>query len=356
MLKFEKRENIPLYLRILIPLVSILLGVLIGGIAVMFSRVNPLTVYKAIFIGAFGSTYVFSETIVVAIPLLLISVGLILVFKMNYWNIGAYGQYIMGAIFSTYFALNSAETMSRPILLIMMCIAGLIGGALWALIPAALKAYWKVNEVITTLLLNYIALYILQFLMHGPWRNPRSFGFPLTKIFELNAQLPKLIPHTRIHLGLIFGIVAAIIIWIIIKKTKFGYEIKVIGENENAARYAGIHIAKNIILAMVISGGLAGLAGMAQISGIIHMLQMEINPDYGYTAIIVAWLSGLNSLTAMIVSFFLGGLFAGASQIQMTMKVPIGIVGLIESAILFFLLGGAILTNYKLYYKGRKII
>src|SRR5665811_1294596 len=153
MLKFEKRENIPLYLRILIPLVSILLGVLIGGIAVMFSHVNPLTVYKAIFIGAFGSTYVFSETIVVAIPLLLISVGLILVFKMNYWNIGAYGQYIMGAIFSTYFALNSSETMSRPILLMIMCIAGLIGGAIWELIPAALKAYWKVNEVITTCLL-----------------------------------------------------------------------------------------------------------------------------------------------------------------------------------------------------------
>jgi simple sugar transport system permease protein len=192
--------------------------------------------------------------------------------------------------------------------------------------------------------------------MYGPWRNPRSFGFPLTKIFDLNAQLPKLISHTRIHLGLIFGIIAAIIIWVMIKKTKFGYEIRVIGENEIAARYAGINIAKNIILAMVISGGLAGLAGMAQISGIIHMLQIEINPDYGYTAIIVAWLSGLNSLTAMIVSFFLGGLFAGASQIQITMKVPIGIVGLIESSILFFLLGGAILTNYKLCYKGRKII
>jgi len=356
MLRFEKREKISVQLRILIPLISILLGVLVGGIAVMFSHVNPLTVYKAIFIGAFGSTYVFSETIVVAIPLLLISVGLILVFKMNYWNIGAYGQYIIGAIFGTYFALNSAETMSRPILLTVMCIAGIVGGALWALIPATLKAYWKVNEVISTILLNYIALYILKFLMYGPWRNPQNFGFPLTKTFDLNAQLPKLVMRTRIHLGLIFGIIMAIIIWIIIKKTKFGYEIRVIGENEIAARYTGINIEKNITIAMIISGGLAGLAGMVQISGIIHMLQIEINPDYGYTAIIVAWLSGLNPLTAMIVSFFLGGLFVGASQIQITMKVPIGIVGLIESSILFFLLGGVILTNYKLYYKGRKII
>ena len=329
---------------------------LVGGVAVMFSHINPFKVYKALFIGAFGSSYVFSETIVVAIPLILISVGLVLVFKMNFWNIGAYGQYIIGAIFGTYFALNSPETMSRPALLTIMCIAGIVGGALWALIPAALKAYWEVNEVITTLLLNYIALYILKFSMYGPWRNPRSFGFPLTKTFDLNAQLPKLISHTRIHLGLIFGIIAAIIIWIIIEKTRFGYEIRVIGENKNAARYAGINIGKKVMIAMLISGGLAGLAGLSQVSGVIHMLQIQINPDYGYTAIIVSWLSGLNSLVALIISVFLGGLSAGASQIQITMKVPIGIVGLIESSILFFLLGGAIITNYKLYYKGRKII
>lgn len=355
MLKFEKRENISLRLRILIPLVSVLLGILVGGIAMMFSRINPLEVYGALFIGAFGSTYVFSETIVVAIPLILISVGLVLVFKMNFWNIGAYGQYIMGAIFGTYFALITPENFSRTYLLIIMCIAGIIGGALWALLPAALKAYWKVNEVISTLLLNYIALYILKFLMYGPWRNPRSFGFPLTKTFALNARLPKLIAHTRIHLGLIFAIVAAIFIWWLIKKTKFGYEIRVIGENEITAGYAGMDTGRKILVAMLISGGLAGLAGLTQISGIIHMLQIEINPDYGYTAIIVAWLSGLNSLTALIVSLFLGGLFAGASQIQITMKVPIGIVGLIESSILFFLLSGAILTNYKLNFKRRKI-
>jgi len=244
MLKFEKRENISLRLRILIPLISVFLGMLFGGIAMIFSRINPLEVYKALFIGAFGSTYVFSETIVVAIPLILISVGLILVFKMNFWNIGAYGQYIMGAIFGTYFALITPENFSRTYLLIIMCIAGIIGGALWALLPAALKAYWKVNEVISTLLLNYIALYILKFLMYGPWRNPRSFGFPLTKTFALNNRLPKLIAHTRIHLGLILAIIAAIFIWWLIKKTKFGYEIKVIGENEIAAGYAGINIGK----------------------------------------------------------------------------------------------------------------
>ncbi len=351
-LRFEKREKVSVQLRILVPLVSILLGILTGGIAILFARINPLRVYKALFFGAFGSRYAFSETLVVAIPLILISLGLILAFRMNFWNIGAYGQYIIGAVFGSFLALNTPDTSSRIFLLTIMCVAGITGGALWALIPGMLKAFLRVNEVISTLLLNYIALYILKYFMYGPWKDPTSYGFPLSKAFALNAQLPRLFPHTRVHLGLIFGIVAAIIVLTIIKKTKFGYELKVIGEGENAARYGGINIAKNILVTMIISGGLAGLAGLSQVSGVIHMLQIEINPDYGYTAIIVAWLSGLNPVAVIFVSIFLGGLIAGASQIQIAMRVPAGIVGIIETSILFFLLGGAILTNYKVRFRA----
>lgn len=356
MLRFEDREKVSIQLRVMIPLISILLGISTGGIAMIFSKINPFKVYKAIFIGAFGNTYSLSETIVVSIPLILMSVGLVLVFKMHYWNIGAYGQYIMGAIFGTYFAINSTETVSRFYLLTLMFIFGIIGGVLWSLIPSILKGYWKVNEVITTLLLNYIALYILKFLMYGPWRNPKYFGFPLTETFNINSQLPKLIPKTRIHFGLIFAIVASIIIWYLINRTVFGYEIKAIGHNEIASKCAGISIEKNIVIATAISGGLSGLAGFSQVSGLFHMLQIEINAGYGYTAIIIAWLSGLNPLISILVSLFFGGLFSGISQIQITMKVPIGIVGLIEGSILFFLLGGAILTNYKLYFKRRESI
>jgi len=355
MLRFEKREAVSTRLKILIPLISTVLGIAVGGIAILLAHTNPLKVYKALIIGSFGSAYTFSETLVVAIPLILIAAGLILVFKMNFWNIGAYGQYIIGAIFGSFFALNAPATMSRFSLLTIMCIAGFVGGALWALIPAALRAFWNVNEVITTLLLNYVALYILKYFMYGPWRDPTSHGFPLSKPFALNAQLPRIFPHTRLHIGLIFGVIAAIIIWIIIKKTKFGYEIRVIGENKRAARYAGINIAKNIFIAMGISGGLAGLAGLAQLSGIIHMLQIEINPGYGYTAIIVAWLSSLNPIAAIFVSILLGSLEAGGYQIQMAMRVPFGIVGTIESAILFFLLGGEIFKRYKITFRRSKL-
>jgi len=313
-----------------------------------------LEVYRAILFGAFGNTYNFSETLVAAIPLILIGAGLLLAFKMKFWNIGAYGQYIIGAMCSSYFALHASQHTSGLLLLTIMCVAGLIGGAAWAIISAVLKLLWEVNEVISTLLLNYIALYILDYFMHGPWRDPSSHGFPLSKPFHANAQLPILMHHTRIHLGLVFGIIATIFIYILIKKTKFGYEINVIGENPTAAKYAGINIFKNTLIAAGISGGLAGLAGMAQVSGIIHMIQMEINADYGYTAIIVSWLAALNPIASFFVAIILGGLEAGGYQIQMTMSVPFGIVGVIESSILFALLGGELFKTYKLVFGGRK--
>jgi len=234
------------------------------------------------------------------------------------------------------------------LMLSIMTLSGLAGGAIWALIPAVLKAYWEVNEVISTLLLNYVALNILKYFMYGPWRDPTSHGFPLSKTFALNAQLPKIILNSRANLGLVFGIIAAFIIWFLIKKTKFGYEICVIGGNPKAAKYAGINVSRNIIIAMLISGALAGLAGMVHISGVIHLLQIEINADYGYTAIIVAWLSYLNPIVAIFVSILFGALTAGGYQIQITMQVPFGIVSVIESAILFVLIGSEILMRYKI--------
>ncbi|MGC9125032.1 MAG: ABC transporter permease, partial [Caldisericaceae bacterium] len=247
MLKFEKRENTPTKLRVLIPLISVLIGLIIGAIAIALAGINPLSAFKAIIIGSFGSKYTFTETLVFATPLILISVGLILVFKMNFWNIGAYGQYIVGAIASAYFALFLPPSTSKPLFLLIMVIAGMIGGAFWAFIPAVLKAYWDVNEVISTLLLNFVALYFLKYLMYGPWRDPTSHGFPLSKMFPNNAQLYKIIPNSRVHLGLIFGIVAALIIWYIIKKTRLGYEMRIIGGSKDAALYAGINVKRNII-------------------------------------------------------------------------------------------------------------
>ena len=354
MLKFEKREDVSTKLRILVPIISVLAGLVIGAIAILFAKVNPLIAYRSIIVGAFGSKYALTESLVFTTPLILLSVGLIMAFKMNFWNIGAYGQFILGAVFSSYFALFGPEGLPRLIMLCIMTLAGLAGGAIWALFPAILKAYWEVNEVISTLLLNYIALNILKYLMYGPWRDPTSHGFPLSKTFALSAQLPRIIPNSRTNLGLLFGIIAAFVVWFIIKKTKFGYKSSVVGGNPVAARFAGINVARDIVIGMLISGAFAGLAGMVQVSGVLHLLQIEINPYYGYTAIIVAWLSNLNPIAAIFVSFLFGALTSGCYLIQMTMRVPFGIISVIESAILFVLIASRILLRYKISFVKRR--
>ncbi len=351
MLYFEKRQKVSKWFKVAIPVISLLIGMLVGALAILIVGINPLDVYKALFINAFGSWYAFSETLVAATPLLLITAGLILVFRMGIWNIGSYGQYIMGAIFSSYFALFMPPTLPKPIMLSLMVLGGLAGGALWALIPAILKVLWEVNEVISTLLLNYIALYVLKFLMYGPWKNPTSYGFPLSKPFSDSAVLPVIFPHTRVTLGLIFALIAIGAIWFILSKTRFGYEVKVIGNNPEAARYAGMGVGRDILIAMAISGALAGLAGMVQVSGIIHFLQVKINADYGYTSIIVAWISYLNPLATVVSSLLFGGLASGGYSIQISMRVSYGIVGLIESIALFSIVGAQVFVNYRLRWK-----
>jgi len=352
MFYFEKRQSIPKHLKVLIPLISLFIGLLIGAIAITVTGINPLKVYSGLFLNAFGSWYAFSETLVAGIPLMLITTGLIVVFRMNVWNIGAYGQYIMGAIFSSYFALFVSNGLSKPEMLTIMVVASMVGGAVWALIPTLLKIFWEVNEVITTLLLNYIALYILKFLMYGPWKNPSSYGFPLSKPFPGTAILPIIFKGTRLTIALIFALIAAFVIWFLIKKTKFGYETKVIGDNPLAAKYAGISVGKNIIIAMAISGALAGLAGMTEVSGIVHYLQVKIGAEYGYTAIIVAWIAYLDPLATILASVLFGGIASGGYSIQITMRVSYGIVGLIESITLFSLVGAQIFLNFKLRWKN----
>ncbi len=352
MFYFEKRQQTPKYLKALIPIVSLLLGLFIGALAILITGINPLLVYKGLFSNAFGSWYAFSETLVAAIPLILITSGLIVVFRMNVWNIGAYGQYIMGAIFSSYFALFASHGLSKPVMLTVMVVASMVGGAIWALIPTLLKIFWEVNEVITTLLLNYIALYILKFLMYGPWKNPSSYGFPLSKTFPDTAILPVLFKGTRLTIAIVFAVIAVLVIWFLIKKSKFGYEIRVIGDNPLAARYAGISVNRNIIIGMAISGALAGLAGMTEVSGIVHYLQVKIGADYGYTAIIVAWIAYLDPLITVLASLLFGGLASGGYSIQITMRVSYGIVGLIESITLFSLVGAQIFLNYRIRWKN----
>jgi ABC-type uncharacterized transport system permease subunit len=351
-LKVEKRLTPSRTASFLVPFISLLLALIFGGIILLAAGANPLTTYKAMFLGAFGSKYNLSETMVKAIPLMLCGLGVSIAFRMLFWNIGAEGQLAVGGIAAAGVALFGAELLPTALLLPAMFVAGFVGGALWGLVPALLKAFIRVNEIITTLMMNYIAILWVEYLFYGPWKDPAGYGFPGTAQFPEAGWLPRL-PGTRLHLGLAFGIVAATFIWLVLGRTKWGYEIRVIGENPRAATYAGISLMRNIILVMILSGGLAGLAGMAEVSGIAHRLQKGLTVGYGYTAIIVAWLGKLNPWGVLLVAILLAGLLVGGDQIQITMQLPAAVALILQGAILFFMLGGELFTRYRLRWQWK---
>ncbi len=344
LLRLQKRAKPSPLLAFLVPALSVVLALALGAVFLAATGHSPVEVYSTMLKGALGSKYGVSETIVKAIPLMLTGLGVSLAFRMLLWNIGAEGQLYMGAFAASLVALTFPG-LPQPVLLTAMFLAGFVAGGLWGLLSAVPRAYFGVNEVITSLMLNYVAIYWVDYLVYGPWKDPQGYNFPLTPPFSPSAHLPTL-GQTRVHLGLVFALVAAAALYLVLRRLKWGYEIRVIGESPAAARYAGMNIARNILLVMFLSGGLAGLAGMSEVSGITHRLQHGISPGYGYTAIIVAWLSKLNPVASIGVSFLFSALLVGGYSTQ-TSGLPAATVAMLQGAVLFFVLGGDILINYR---------
>ena len=350
--KFEKRLNPSASMNIVVPILSLVAALILGAFFLSLTGREPLTVYEAMFKGALGSQYGLSETIVKAIPLMLCALGISAAFRMQLWNIGAEGQFYMGAFAASYLPLTFPE-MPAVVMLPGMLVLGCAAGGFWGLLPAVLRARWKVNEIITTLMFNYIAIIWVDFLVYGPWKDPKGFNFPLTAKFPEAAALPTL-GASRIHLGLLRALVIAALFWVLFEKSRWGFEIKVIGASEPAARYAGMNINRNIYLVMLLSGAVCGLAGMAEISGITGRLQPNLSPGYGYTAIIVAWLSKLHPAAILIVAVLFGALQVGGYFVQ-TMGVPASVSSMLQGAVLFFVVGGEFLTKYKLVISRKEV-
>ncbi|MCF7952789.1 MAG: ABC transporter permease [Spirochaetales bacterium] len=344
-LVLEKREAHSYKMTVLVPIISVGVSLLIGAFVLLFSHVNPLATYVYMFIGAFGSWSAFTETLVKAIPLMLTGLGVSVAFRLRFWNIGAEGQYVWGAI-GTAWVMLYWNFIPNPMLLPVGLLIGMAAGAGWAGIPAVLKAVWKVDETLTTLMLNYVAILFAEFLYYGPWRDPEGYGFPGTKPFPEEAWLPRF--SGRAHWGLLLAVVAAVILWFVLSRTKWGFEIQMIGKSPKAARCQGVNIKRNIILVIMLSGALSGLAGFAEVAAVSHRLQKGIATGYGYTAIIIAWMSQLNPIAALFVALLMAGLLVGGDQIQMMMGLPAAMGVVLQGLLLFPLLAGSIFTDYHL--------
>lgn len=350
-IRVERRMFVSNRINILIPLLSILLGLFSASLIFAFLNINPVLIYQKIFdiifISAIRNEFLpFQDAIRRAIPLMIIASGLCLVFKMNFWNIGGEGQLYMGAFGAAlivYYFKNIHSTLYIPLMIIM---SFLIGG-LWGIIPAILKAKLEVNEILVTLMLNYIAIKWIEYLVYGPWKDPQGYGFPLTPEFPAEAQLPTVF-NSLIHAGLFLGIGAAALSAFIIFKSKLGFEIKVIGDNLKASKYSGINYTKVAIISMIISGGLSGLAGMCMVSGILHRLRPTISPGYGYSAIIVAYLANLNPIAIIPASVFFGLLMVSGEALEGALNIPKGIVYVFEALIFLFLIAGDFIKKYSL--------
>lgn len=346
-----RMEVLPRWMPPLISAGAVVVALILGGIVLALVGGDPFATYAHIAVASFGSLGVFSDTLVKATPLILVGLACSLAFRMKLWNIGAEGQFFLGALGASVVVLLPVLPAETPrwVMIPTMMLFGTLAGALWGLIPGYLKAKLQVNEIITTLMMNYIALSLVRFFIFGVWSEG---GFEMSKVFPKSAWLPRLADYAQAvplfrglttHLGLVFGLVATGIVWYIMTRSKWGYEIRLIGDNPKAAQYAGIPTVRNTILVMMLSGALAGLAGMSEIAGVVRRLQANISPGYGFTGIIVAWLAKLNPLTVVLVSLLFGSLLLAGREIQ-----PSGIPKLLQGIILFTLIASDVLLRYRI--------
>jgi general nucleoside transport system permease protein len=353
--RLEPRTHVPAWLPALTSVGAVVVALLIGALILALAGGNPIAAYVQIARSSFGGVDVFSDTLVKAIPLMLVGLACTIAFRMRLWNIGAEGQFFLGAWGASAVVLTPLlpPATSRWLMIPTMMVAGMAAGALWGFIPGFLKARFKVNEIISTLMLNYIAIAWNDFFIFGVWSEG---GFQMSPTFPRTAWLPRLTDFASsvrafsgltTHLGLLFALITAVLVWWLLQRSRWGYEIRLIGDNPRAAEYAGVPIGRYTVLVMMLSGALAGLAGMSEISGVVHRLQGAISPGYGFTGIIIAWLAKLNPFAIILVAILFGALILAGREIQ-----PSGIPRLIQGIVLVCLIASDFLLRYRVRLRG----
>ena len=350
----EPREHPSQRMKWLSPIIALLAMLLVGSILFLLLGVSPSQAMYVFFIEPLTSIYHLTELVIKASPLILIALGLAVGFRAKLFNIGAEGQLTMGAIFGGGIAVLFYQDVGWWILPLMI-VMGAIGGAIWGLIPAILKTHFNAEETLTTLMMNYVAFFILMYLVNGPWRDPEGMNFPQSVMFNESATLPYLLEGTRLNFSILLSLLAVVIFWLFVSKSVSAYKLSVSGQAPLAAKYAGFSAQKAVWLSLGISGLMAGIAGICEVAGPIGQLNPNISPGYGYAAIIVAYLGRLNPFGIVLSGLLMALIYLGGELAQMQLQLPVAITGIFQGLLLFFLLAAdALIENRYRFAKKKK--
>lgn len=329
---------------------ALLIALAFCSLLLMIQDKSPVEAAVVLFQGGFGSLYALQDTMLKAIPIFLCSLGVSIAFRMKVWNIGAEGQFALGGVGATW-AVLAFPDLPMPLMLTVMLLCAAVAGGLWGMLPGLLKLKFGLNEIISTLMLNYIGIEFMRYLVYGPWKDPGSMGFPMTAMFPDEAIFPEVLGY--VHAGLVVCVVAAVAVSVFLQRTRLGFELCAAGENPRAARYARIPYGFLLVFVLTVSGALAGMAGCVEVSATFNRLQPGLCTGYGYTAIVVAWLSRLRTPSIALFSVFLAGLLVGTDNLQVDMQVPAAFGGILEGCILLCVLAGQFFYTYTFVRTGR---
>jgi len=349
-MQIEPREHISVLRAGLAPIVAVLAAMALCSVLIVWAGAPVFEAYFLLFKGALGSRFALTETITRSIPLMFTGLAAAIAFRAKFYNIGAEGQLYCGALAATYFG-TGLVVLPALLMVPFLMVVGALAGGLILIIPVLLKTHMKVDEVVTTLLLNFIILLLVSFLIEGPWKDPMAMGWPQAASIIDEGVLPLLMSKGRLHAGLLFALLAAFLVWVMMRFTVWGYEIKAVGHNAKAAEFAGIRINSTIIRTAMISGGLAGLAGVSEVAGLKGYLTLDISPGFGYTGIAVAMLAQLHPLAVIPASLFLSAVYVGADAMSRAVAIPTYIADVLVGVSVLCVLVSVMLTKFKIRWR-----
>lgn len=354
MVRLEPRADASLGLRLVVSILAGLVALALVAIPVIAAGRAPLDAYLLMAQGAFGSMFALSETFNRATPLILTGLAAAVAFRARLWNIGAEGQLYMGALAAVLVGSGFLQ-LPAPVMIPAVMVAGFIAGGLMMIVPTLLKQRFGADEVVITLLLNFVVILFIQMLVEGPIKDPLALGWPQSVPLLAEAKFDKLIPRLRTHWGLVIGLIAALILWLMVKRTVLGFEIKAVGENKAAARFAGIPVDATMLKVALISGGLAGLAGVGEVAGVKGYLSTDLSPGFGYSGIVVAMLAGLSPIGSVLAAVFIAAVFVGADSMSRATGISSYLADLVVALSLLCVLVGSFFLHFRLVPAKRRL-